>query len=183
MELVKLAPNLIAIFIFVLIISGNYLGELFPCKVQQIFKNNMYVKHTLGFLTLLFFVTLTIPEVKQQDNFISFTILIYIWFILMTKCYYTIWFLVFGMIGILYLLQIYKNEKNEKVEIVNNIEKTLIISSFIMTIIGFFIYMGIKKREYKDKFRYLNFIFGPPDCKDGYSKFPGYLILLKNAFN
>ena len=96
MDLLEFAPNLIAIFVFVLIVSGNYLGELFPCRVQKIFNSNMYVKHTLGFLTLLFFVALTIPELKEQENFLGYTTLIYLWFIMMAKCYYTIWFLVFG---------------------------------------------------------------------------------------
>ena len=131
MDLLQLAPNLIAIFVFVLILSGNYLGELFPCKVQMIFNNNMYVKHTLGFLTLLFFVALTIPEVKEQDNFIGFTTLIYLWFILMAKCYYTIWFVVFGLVGVLYVLQMYKSDKKgkdgeeggENTELMDQVEK------------------------------------------------------------
>ena len=49
-----------AIFIFLLIISGNYLGNLFPCKVQEQFENNIYLKHFLGYFTLLFFVILTL---------------------------------------------------------------------------------------------------------------------------
>ena len=94
----SIGPNLISIFVFVLILSGNYLGELFPCRVQSLFSNSMFVKHALGFLTLLFFVTLTIPEIKKQPYLIGNTSLIYLWFIVMSKCYYTIWFLIFGII-------------------------------------------------------------------------------------
>lgn len=191
MDLLKLAPNLIAIFVFVLILSGNYLGELFPCKVQMIFNNNMYVKHTLGFLTLLFFVALTIPEVKEQDNFIGFTTLIYLWFILMAKCYYTIWFVVFGLVGVLYVLQMYKSDKKSKdgeegaenTEVMDQVEKGLIIGTFIMTAIGFLTYMGAKKREYGKNFKYLTFIFGMPSCRGQSPPFPGYLALLKHAFD
>ena len=32
------------------------MGNLFPCKVQEQFENNMYLKHFLWYFTLLFFV-------------------------------------------------------------------------------------------------------------------------------
>ena len=40
----------------------------------------------------------------------------YLWFILMAKCYYTMWFIVFGIIGIIYLLQMWERtlEKSDK---------------------------------------------------------------------
>ncbi len=190
MNLLEFAPNLIAIFVFVLIVSGNYLGELFPCRVQKIFNSNMYVKHTLGFLTLLFFVALTIPELKEQENFLGYTTLIYLWFIMMAKCYYTIWFIVFGLVGLLYVMQMYKETKEKKdgeggsqdMAMLKQAEKVVIVTTFVMTVLGFLVYMGAKKREYKNKFSYLQFIFGMPSCKGQSPSFPGYLTLLRNAF-
>ena len=152
--LLNIGPNLISIFVFVLILSGNYLGELFPCRVQSLFSNSMFVKHALGFLTLLFFVTLTIPEIKKQPYLIGNTSLIYLWFIVMSKCYYTIWFLIFGIIGTIYLLRMYKENlekegitesEKKKVEIINTTNKYLTIVSLISTVIGFLIYMRAKK--------------------------------------
>ena len=84
----------------------------------------MFVKHTLGFLTLLFFVTLTIPEIKKQPNLLGNTSLIYLWFIVMSKCYYTIWFFIFGIIGTIYLLRMYK-ENLEKEGITDAEKKKL----------------------------------------------------------
>lgn len=188
MELVEFAPNLIAIFVFVLILSGNYLGELFPCRVQAIFNSNMYVKHTLGFLTLLFFVTLTIPELKEEDNFFGYTTLIYLWFIMMAKCYYTIWFIVFGLVGILYVTQMYKGDLKKKEEqqdmgTLKQVESIIVVITGIMTLLGFLIYMGAKKREYAKNFSYLQFVFGMPSCRGKSPKFPGYLTLLSHAFD
>lgn len=191
MELLEFAPNLIAIFVFVLIVSGNYLGELFPCRVQAIFNSNMYVKHTLGFLTLLFFVALTIPELKEQENFLGYTSLIYLWFVMMAKCYYTIWFIVFGLVGLLYVTQMYKGDKEKKgseegsqdMEMLKQVERIIIVVAFIMTVFGFLVYMGAKKREYAKKFSYLQFIFGMPSCRGSSPAFPGYLTLLSHAFD
>jgi len=189
----SIGPNLLSVFVFVLIISGNYLGELFPCRVQYLFSNSMFIKHALGFLTLLFFVTLTIPEIKKQPNLLGNTSLIYLWFIIMSKCYYTIWFLVFGIIGIIYLLRMYKDnlEKEgltkyeaKQIEIINTTNKYLILLSIITTVIGFLVYMGAKKLEYKKKFNYIDFILGKPRCR--YltpHHHMGYFKLLINAFS
>ena len=53
----NIQPNTSPFIILCLLISGNYLGELFPCRVQQLFSKNMFVKHVLGLLSLMFFVT------------------------------------------------------------------------------------------------------------------------------
>ncbi len=116
MNIVDIAPNLIAIFIFVLVVSGNYLGELFPCQVQRIFSESMLIKHSLGVMTLLFFVVLTIPEMEEQENMLGYTGLVYLWFIMMAKCYYTIWFMVFGIVGVIYLLQMYQRTLKEETD-------------------------------------------------------------------
>ena len=48
------------IFLFIFIISGNYLGELLGCRLIGILKNSIIIKHILGFLTLFLTLALTI---------------------------------------------------------------------------------------------------------------------------
>jgi len=180
----ELIPNLISIFVFVLIISGNYLGELFPCKVQKIFSENIFVKHVLGFLTLIFFVSLTIPEIHEQEYMLVYSTLIYSWFILMAKCHYKIWFVVFAIIGVIYIVKMYKKTlKDKDTKMLDKGTDVLSLLSIFLTFFGFLSYMGAKKLEYKSKFKYLTFIFGRPSCRNSSPKFPGFLKLIKNAFN
>lgn len=101
-------PHLVAVFTFVIIISGNYLGELFPCKVQHFFAESMILKHFLGYLTLIFFVVLTIPEISESDNIIVSSALLYSAFVLVSKTHYRFWFAIFGITGVVYLLHMYK---------------------------------------------------------------------------
>ena len=101
-------PHLVAVFTFVIIISGNYLGELFPCKVQHFFSESMILKHFLGYLTLFFFVVLTIPEMSESDNIIVSSALLYSAFVLVSKTHYRFWFSIFGITGVVYLLHMYK---------------------------------------------------------------------------
>lgn len=181
----KTIPKILAIFVFILIVSGNYLGELFPCRVQRILSDSMLMKHLLGYLTLIFFVVLTIPELQNSPQFIKTTLIVYFSFLLLAKTYYKIWFVIFTIVGIVYLIDMYKTsiEKNEKdnvnkdkqTHIINIIQYILVIIIIIFTIIGFLTYMGNKKIEYKKSFNYLTFFFGKPKCREISPKFPGYI--------
>ena len=54
-----LDTKLFFIFIFILIVSANFLAETFPCKLQYQLRNNMLLKHTFGYFTMIFFVVLS----------------------------------------------------------------------------------------------------------------------------
>ena len=148
-DLKQETPKFVAMFIFILIISGNYLGELFPCKVQDLFTNNIYVKHFLGYVTLVFFVTLTVPELKKSRNLIGESVMLYIAFLFLTNTYHPYWLYSFFAIGVMYLIDIYAenikhNDKEEKhkifIENIEFIKKLIMISVMISVIIGFLLY-------------------------------------------
>ena len=63
-------PNANALLIFILILSGNYLDDLFPCKVQYLIRNNLLMKHLVGFMILYFLTVLTIPELHGHLFFL-----------------------------------------------------------------------------------------------------------------
>jgi hypothetical protein len=175
--------SIYSIFVFFLIISSNYLGALFPCRIQKLLNTNVYLKHIFGFLTLSFFVVLTDPLKKY--NFINIfyeSALLYIIFIIFINNDYN--FFIFGLmiVGLIYILNLKKidltgsitennlnkdNEKNKQLlEMITKINTFLFILFMIVIIIGFIIYMGEKKIEYKDKFSYIIFILGQAQCRD-----------------
>jgi len=51
----------------------------------------------------------------------------------------------------------------------------------MVLIIGFIIYLGEKKIEYKNNFKYITFLFGNPKCK-GYSPNTNYEEAFVSAF-
>ena len=200
--------SIYSIFILFLIISSNYLGELFPCRVQKLLSQNVYLKHIFGYLTLSFFVVLVDPY-KKINIYTVFkeSLILYILFLFFinTQQY-------FFLLSIFFLLVIYvlnlkkieyeeniskasdmldnvnKKEKEKQKEIqdklkkpvvpgelqqlekkilfINQLNRVLMILFIITIIVGFLIYMGEKKLEYKDKFDYITFIFGQSKCKD-----------------
>ena len=102
------------------LMSANYLGEIFPCRVQTVFSNNMIVKHILGFLSLMFFVVLTRPNLYTSTNFVYISVLFYGFFMFLSKLNYVVWFLVFGMFAIIYVLQIYLSQIESENQINRN---------------------------------------------------------------
>lgn len=206
-------PELTHPFIILsLLMSANYLGELFPCQVQAVFSKNMVVKHILGFLSLMFFVVLTRPNLYTSSNFVYVSVLLYGFFMFLSKLNYIIWFLVFGIFAIIYISHVYlsqiesENQINrskigdntvspdaddkmptqnitEKIETIKTMQKYLLFTVFPITLVGFIHYLGEKKIEFgNNRFNYTQFLFGKPKCKDYSPEYKGFFNTIAHAF-
>lgn len=187
--------NIFTIFIFILIISGNFLAQLFPCRLQADLNDKMYLKHLFGFFTMIFFVVLAAPV---KDKTISVVVLnsflLYLLFILITKVHVKVFYAIMTLLGGTYIAVLLKQTDLDKVDasanaiisiksgeienkpsIIDDSSKylkvydTIISYSYIiillLTIVGVLAYMGEKKIEYKNKFTYATFFLGKTICK------------------
>lgn len=189
------------IFIFLLIISGNYLGGLFPCRVQESFEKSIWLKHFLGYFTLLFFVLFTMENTtKDVNKILGGSFLLYIIFLVISSTPEYVWITVFVVCAIIYVFELKKNEykeliKNEsdksssniklhnsKIELLSNLQFYFSIFSIIIIVIGVFIYMGEKKIEYGKNFDYFKFLFNSPSCR-GKTKPTTILQSLKHSLD
>jgi len=170
----ELAQNIMltsakSLFVFYLIVSGNYLGNLFGCKIQDMFTSNMYVKHILGFLTLYFFVSFVDNENKYNSIYkLLNSFGIYLFFIFSTKIHYKPWIAFITLLGLVYVISIFKDvfpdDENFK-NMMKNIQFGLITIAIVVLLIGMIYYMGEKKIEYGKDFEYNKFFLGLPVCK------------------
>ena len=171
-------PPLYTIFILILIISANFLAQLFPCRLQKILLENMLFKHLFGYFTMVFFVVLSAPiDNKSLQKVIPEALLLYLIFILITKVNTHIFYILIILLGICYLITLQKNyeidnninNSNEKdsnrIKLYNSILNGIYIIIFVLLILGIIIYMGEKKIEYNKNFSYQTFFFGKPLCK------------------
>lgn len=205
-------PELTTPFIILsVLMSANYLGEIFPCRVQKLFSNNMYVKHILGILSLMFFVVLTRPNLYTSTNFIYVSVLFYGLFMFLSRLNYMVWFVVFGIFAIIYVLQIYLDrvesetqmnrnkigdntvthdedkmptqDISENIDTVTTIQKILFLLSIPITIVGFIHYLGEKKIEFgHERFNYIYFFFGKPECIKPKREYTGFTNTILHAF-
>ena len=170
MNIISDSKNL---FILYLLISGNYIGELFGCKVQYFLQKNMVLKHILGFITLLFFV-IFVDESNNKIENPNKTILkasaLYIWFLITTRTNYKYLFAIVLLLFLLVIIEKFKKyyeyqKEKEKVDYANKISKILSYLSALITIMGFLVYLNDKyQKEYGKIWSWKKFILGKEKC-------------------
>jgi len=187
------------IFILILIISSNYLTELFPCRLRDLLTNNIYIKHLFGFLTLLFFISITISNIGSNViELLKNSFILYLYFVLLTKNNKYFFIIICVILAVIYLGQIEINLLNKKENKSENeklflkiydkrqntfgIENILHYTIILLLVLGALVYMGEKKLEYKKKFKYLIFLLGKPICKEKSINI-NIKTALKHAFN
>ena len=181
-----------SLFIFVLIISGNFLAGLFPCRFQKDLTDIIVLKHFFGFLTLLFFVVLQTPlEAFNLIDAFKYSGSLYILFLLLINSHHTTFIASMALLTVSYLLTLKIKENNvadtqlklqESNDIIRYIQSYLHVFIILIIILWFLSYLGSKKSEYNKKFSYFTFIFGKGSCANDGSKLT-YIKGLMNAFS
>ena len=184
------------IFVLILIISAGFILQIFPCRLQNALNTNMYLKHLFGFFTLLFVVVIN-SSLKNRKYIFLKSLLLYIFFILLTKTDYNFLIVILILLGLTYVIFLEKdrleNEKDKnpntktpdedkKISFYTNIINIIYIVIILFTIVGVFAYMGEKKLEYKKSFNYITFFIGKTDCKNTIKSAP-IIKSLKHAFD
>jgi len=170
----NLSQILMVFFVFVLVISGNYIGELLPCKIQTIMSNNIYVKHFFGYLTILFLVIVAIPDIQKKYDIQYlpfFGLLCYSFFVIIAKTHYKLWIIIICLMSIIFILTSLKKNINDELILnkINILEKTLIVCILFFSIFGIIIYYKEKQIEYKKKFTLAKFFLGTIGCRNNKS--------------
>jgi hypothetical protein len=185
-----------AIFIFTLIISGNFLAHLFPCRVQKLLTENMVFKHLFGFLILFSFGVRMMPESYNLMGLFDSAIL-YAVFVITAKTNYKIWICLFFIYMTIYLLHVaitdyeaaQKQHKVVSKSAQSHIEKMKtaqqwgIVAIPCLTAFGLIVYLGEKKTKYGKKFNYLDFIMGKPSCASDIVHSRSMMYYARAAFN
>ena len=158
--------------IFLFIIAGNYVGDIYSCGIRNFMKEYMFVKHIIGFFIMLFFVGL----VQEKLN-ITQSIILYFWFVFIMRAPTIITMTAIFLIAIIFIIDLYIsdlktklqenkeiNEKNnELIEQFTSINNFLFVISFFISIMGTSIYIYILKRNLGKKFDIIRFLLGTRD--------------------
>lgn len=162
----KLIETSNSIFILYMLIGANFLANLLGCRIQNALNNNMWLKHAVGFMTLLFFVVMVDKSETSAVDKMRNTFIYYLIFLLTTRMDIKWWTPFIVSVFMIYILQMFKeDEKNaERKEQIDKIQKILATASYIMLAIGLLVYIGRKKSEYRDNFSFQTFLMGKPSC-------------------
>lgn len=172
------------IFLLIMIISSNFLAEIFPCRFQSLLSSNNYIKHVFGYLTLVFFVSLNIEDLNTSvQELFKNSLFLYLGFMMLMKTNKYIFLLILVLLCLLYINYLNKTLKKnntddkdgdkDNVNVTNKwftlIEKNdATIKNVIvgLLVFGFVVYLGEKKYEYKGDFSLMTFLLGKPTCKN-----------------
>jgi hypothetical protein len=160
------------LFVLYLVLAGRFMVPLFPCNTRAFFADSALVRHLIGFVTLMFFCVVTDSELDGYmplGTLFATTIIIYFWFLISSKMTANWWFILVAMLAAIYIIDIYRQGKenipSELEEQFTTAKKVLIGLSLAVTLVGFLIYIGEKKLDYKSKFDYATLILGTTTCK------------------
>ena len=162
--------SLNAIFLLLMIICGWWIPDIIPCGVKKLLTKNIIYKYILLFIILIISVILTHKNVSQDKSLLflfGLSLILYILFVCMTKMNAYFFIILFFLLIILYIcINYYKyNDLSDKdKKIYDILTKTIFILSILIIIIGFLLYYGEKKYEYKKLFNWRDFFLKNIDC-------------------
>jgi hypothetical protein len=192
-----------SVFLLILIIAGNNLFDLFSCKIRKLFERSLLLNHLVAYLTLVFFIIITIPvRDKHILKIIPRSTVLYAFFLGLIKTLFPYFVAILAIIMVIYVLVLYKSELqdsidtlrahsssqnsqspkptttntiidvNQEIQQINSRIDTIVLTNNVLTaimiplyIIGFVLYIRLKKEQYKDSFRFFTFLFGKVNCK------------------
>jgi hypothetical protein len=155
----------LAIFLF--IIGGNYVGDIYSCSLRHLFNDSMIFKHFIGMFIMLFFVGLSDEDESIQIK-IRNSVLLYIWFLFIMRSPNNYTLFIILIISILYLLNMYiidlKKVTTNTAQIaqISMFSNYLFILAIITSIVGYIQFYMFVKNNVKN-FSHYNFLIGSRD--------------------
>ena len=163
------------LFLLILAVSANFVGNLLGCKTQKLLTENMFAKHIVLILLIYFTVDLTSNKIFHPMDILKSTVELWIFYLLFTKLDMNFTMAVFLLLFGLYISSNYfeylnkKVEKTDKeVEQLKMIETLLpMVSKLIMIVlvIGSVKYYLKQKKDHKKNFKHSKFFFGTTVCE------------------
>lgn len=144
--------------IFLLIISGNFIGDIFSNDLIRLLKNNIFIKHLAGILIMLFFVGFIQKNISFKDKILNSLILYILYILIMYNHIYGILVAII-CISLLYINNLYIKDLEKSLstnkEISDAIDNKIILSKkinvYILSFTIFIIFIGIFFNIYKKK--------------------------------
>jgi hypothetical protein len=106
-----------SVFLLILIISGSTLLELFSCRIRYLFNNSILLNHFIAYLTLVFFIVITIPvREKHILRIIPGSVILYAFFLGLIKTAFPYFVSILAIIMVIYILVLYKSELQDEID-------------------------------------------------------------------
>ena len=160
------------VFLVLLALYGNYIAETLGCKTQKILLENIYLKHLLIFMLIFFATDFTYPGIDLSPiSTFKYALIIYIIILMCSRMNMNFTITTFGIATLIYITIIYIDYYNTKpnneliIKKLEYIKKFLTVIGLVIIVTGVLLYYKEKKKEYKEIWSLITFIFGKTKCK------------------
>jgi hypothetical protein len=168
--MINIDDEIKGLFLLILAISGNFIGETLGCKTQKLIGENMLVKHFFIMTMVFFALSFTSNSVISPTTHIYKALFVWLFYVLFTKMNMLFTTLTFFMLLAIYIcneyISYYKKTKDneEKIEKIEKMKQVVSALSIICICIGFVLYFFKQHREHKKNFSMIKFLFGVRKC-------------------
>ena len=180
----KIGSLAAGVFILYLMVSFNFIPEIFGCKLQSVLKSSYAAKHFVGLMTVFFFINVTTTSLPWHLGVkFGFSVLLYALFVLSNKSEY------YSQVGFMvivfttYIMQLVRDQwkkyivdeknltpeqiqsLNDKVAVLGRAQLSLFAIGIFVILFGHIVYIGKKRLEFNVQFEYLKLLNGSIACK------------------
>jgi len=171
-----------AIVLLYLIISSNFIADIFGCTLRKLLRKNTLVKHGLAYLTMLLFVTATTDWSQDYafGNLMGYSFSYYFIFVLTTRLPFRILIPVLFLFTCMYYIEIYKTTllkgndagqtplsevRNMYVfQDIRKYQQLFLNAALLLIFVGFIVYFRNKQALFGRKFHIFNFFSAGQKC-------------------
>jgi hypothetical protein len=154
-----LSDNLLILYF---VLAGRFLTPLFPTNTSAFLADSALMRHILGFATVGIFCIAgksALDDIMPMGTLLATTVVIYFWFLIASKMTANWWILLSLLFVALYFIDVYEEDAGIQKDLVT-VKQVILGLSVVITAIGFVIYVGEKKLDYKSKFSYETLLLG-----------------------
>lgn len=157
------------LFLLILTVMGNFLGETMGCQIQRMLSRNMVVKQFVLLCLIYFTISFTGSFGENPYEVLQKSFFLWIFFVMFTRT--NIWFasITFILLAVLYVLETFityhtkEKDGKERVVMLETYKARLMYVTIGITILGFLLYLYKQYNEHRN-FNILTFVFGKSVC-------------------
>ena len=158
------------LFLLILTVMGNFLGETMGCQIQRMLSHNMFVKQFVLLCLIYFTISFTGSFGENPYEVLKKSFVLWVFFVMFTRT--NIWFAstTFVLLAVLYILETFisyhmkEKDGKERVAMLETYKARLMYVTASITVVGFLMYLHKQYKEQRN-FNMLTFVFGKSVCK------------------
>lgn len=161
------STTLVAAF---LVLATTLLQPLIPCHSARYIRDSLLLRHSLGFLVMLFFFA-NITRDLDDPRLLALTGATYGGFLVMSRLSAAWWVALILLLAAMYLVHLFAIRNVDVVTKwadegwpIDWVQPVLQGTAALVTVVGFLVYVGEKKLKMGESFNYADLLFGADGC-------------------